>query len=70
MDIVIEAAKKINVCYAKFFVLSFQYAENRCRRRVVVRNYWAWRDYGIVPEEVENFCLDILSKKAVYKNRH
>lgn len=65
MDIVTKTAKKLKIRPTRVFGLSYEYAENRCRRKIVINAYKEWSINGIMPDEVESFCIDVLAGRVV-----
>lgn len=57
MDIVIAAARKLETSCTMVFKLAYEYAENRCPKKVIVRAYEEWRRNKTIPFDVKVIAL-------------
>lgn len=67
VDIVMFAAVKLGVCSERIFGLSYEYAETPKSRQFIVNQFKHWYLTDIVPQIVEDFCLDVLSNRVTGK---
>ena len=64
IDIVMFAAVKLGVCSERIFGLSYEYAESPRSRQFIVNQFKKWYITDIVPQDVVDFCLDVLSGRV------
>lgn len=62
-DIITKTKEYLECSYLAIFAFALVYSRRRCRRRDANEAFSCWKRTGRVTTELEDFCLDVLSKR-------